>query len=86
MTVAQFFNQNSFLIGSGLLLGGWLAALVARRAPRRFWFAWIAALAAALGSFYAMRTPAAHAFASAADVQRAISAGTPTLVEFYSDL
>ena len=86
MTIAQLFNQNSFLIGSGLVLGVWLAALSARRARRRFWLAWIAAVAAALGIFLTMRTAASLTFAAAADVQRAIAAGRPTLVEFYSDL
>ena len=86
MTIAQLFNQNSFLITSSLVLGGWLAAMMARRARRRFWLAWIAAVAAALGIFFTMRTAAPRTFATVADVQRAIVGGRPALVEFYSDL
>jgi len=85
MTLAQFFNQYSFLIYSSFVLGGWLIVLIARRAHARGWLAWIAAAALALGIYFAMRTAAPLIFESAADVQRAVSAGTPTLVEFYSD-
>ena len=85
MTIAQVFNQHSFLLAAGVLLGGWLIFLVRRRARRALWFAWIAAAAIAIGVFFALRTAAPRAFETVADVQRAVSSGTPTLVEFYSD-
>ena len=85
MTVAQSLNQHSFLLVTGVLLGGWLAFLIARRARRTLWIAWIAAAVIAIGVFFALRTAAPRAFETAADVQRAVSSGTPTLVEFYSD-
>ena len=85
MTVAEFFNQHSFLLAASVLLGGGLVVLIVRRARRALWFAWIAAAAIAIGVFFALRTAAPRAFETVADVQRAISSGTPTLVEFYSD-
>ncbi|MGH2593004.1 MAG: hypothetical protein ACRDGG_05780 [Anaerolineae bacterium] len=85
MTPAQLFNQNSFLIGVVALLGGSLIALIARRAGVLAWSIWGIALVLAVGVYFALRTAPPRVFASAADVQRAVSAGTPTLVEFYSD-
>ena len=86
MTVAQFFNQHSFLLAASVLLGGWLVFLVTRgRRRRALWFAWLAAAAIAIGVFFALRTAAPRAFETIDDVQRAVSSGTPTLVEFYSD-
>ena len=85
MTFVQFFNQYSFLIYSSLVLGGWLIVLIARRAHAHGWLVWTAAAALALGIYFVMRTAAPLIFESAADVQRAVSVGTPRLVEFYSD-
>jgi hypothetical protein len=85
VTVAQFFNQHSFLLAASVLLGGGLVVLIARRARRALWFAWFAAAVIAIGVFVALRTAAPRAFETVADVQRAVSSGTPTLVEFYSD-
>lgn len=85
MTVAQFFNQHSFLLVASVLLGGGLVVLIARRARRALWLAWFAAAVIAIGVFVALRTAAPRAFETVADVQRAVSSGTPTLVEFYSD-
>lgn len=85
MTLVQLLNQNSFLFGAIGVLGGWLAWLIVRRVRGRGWLAWLAAVALALGLFFAMRTAAPSSFETAADVQRAVSAGEPTLVEFYSD-
>ena len=84
MTLGQLINQNSFVLVAGLGLGGWLIALLARRARARAWLAWAAAVALAAGAHFASRTPARE-FQSVADIQRAISAGRPTLVEFYSN-
>ena len=86
MTLAQLLNQNSFLISVMVVLGGWFAALVIRRPRARAWSAWAAAAAAALGAYFVARTVPPHAFESAAEAQQAIASGTPTLVEFYSDL
>ncbi len=85
MTIAQSFNQNSFLLAAGVVLGGSFLALIARRARLRFWLAWIAGAAVVAGVFFAMRTAVPQAFDTADDVQRAVSSGRPTLVEFYSD-
>ncbi len=86
MTLAQLLNQNSFLIGVMVVLGGWFAVLVARRPRARAWLAWVTAAVAAIGVYFAARTVPPRVFASAAEVQQAIASGTPTLVEFYSDL
>jgi len=85
MTLAQLLNQNSFLIPASLTLLVWLAVLIVRRARRRFWLMWSAALLLAIGVYVLLRTPASRAFQSVAEVQQAISSGRPTLVEFYSD-
>jgi len=85
MTIAQWFNQNSFLVTAVVVLSGSFLALIARRARRRAWLAWIVGAAAAAGVFFTTRTAAPQTFDTADDVQRAVSAGTPTLVEFYSD-
>jgi len=85
MTAAQFLNQHSFLMTASVLLGGWLVFLLARRPRRAVWAAWVAAVALAFGVFFRLRTAAPHAFETADDVERAISSGRPTLVEFYSD-
>jgi len=85
MTLAQLLNQNSFLIAVIAALGGSCIALIARRARRRAWLVWMAAVTVAIGIYFAMRTTPSRAFGSAADVQQAVTAGRPTLVEFYSD-
>jgi hypothetical protein len=85
VTVAQFFNQHSFVLVASVLLGGGLVVLIARRASRALWLAWIVATVIAFGVFFALRTAAPRSFETVADVQRAVSSGTPTLVEFYSD-
>jgi hypothetical protein len=84
MTLGQLLNQNSFVLAAGLGLGGWLIALVARRARARAWLAWAAAVALAAGAHIAARTPSRE-FQSVAEIQRALSVGRPTLVEFYSN-
>jgi len=85
VTIAQLLNQNSFLLVAVAVLGGWLAVWLVRRRRGRAWLAWIAAAAIAAAVFLAMRTDAPQKFESADDVQRTLSAGTLTLVEFYSD-
>ena len=85
MTLAQLLNQNSFLLVSVLVLGGWWAALIVRRARRYAWLIWAAAVAIAVGFNLAARTTPERAFESVADVQTAIASGKPTLVEFYSN-
>ena len=49
------------------------------------WLAWIAAVAAAIVLNAATRTTPARAFESAAEVERAIASGVPTLVELFSN-
>ncbi len=85
MTAAQFFNQNSFLIGVIAVLGGTLTLFIVRRARRSAWLIWIAAAAIALSAHFALRTVGPRAFESAGEVQEAVAAGKPTLVEFYSN-
>ena len=85
MSLVQQINQNSFLIAATVVLCGWLVAILARRSRGRAWLAWLAGAAFTLGAFLVLRTAAPQPFASAADVQRAVSAGRPSLVEFYSD-
>jgi hypothetical protein len=85
MTIAQWFNQNSFLVAAIAVWGGAFLVLIARRARPRAWLACIAGATAAAGIAYGMRTAAPQTFDTADDVQRAVSAGAPTLVEFYSD-
>lgn len=85
MSIAQFVNQNSFIVVSAVALGGAMLFLIARRARLRFWLIWIAAGAVAIGVNLAMRTPPARTFESVADVQKAVASGTPTLIEFYSN-
>ena len=82
MTIVQLLNQNSFLLVAGVALGG---ALIARRARPRMWLVWIAAVVVAVALNRAVRTAPARAFESAAEVERAIASGTPTLVELYSN-
>ena len=85
MTLAQLLNQNSFLLVSGVALGGALIALIARRARLWVWLVWIAAVAVAVILNRAARTTPARAFESAAEVERAIASGAQTLVELYSN-
>ena len=87
MTVWQLLNQHSFLLlAGGMLAVGLMVLLVARRRiGRRARWIGLLALVALAGAFAVMRTAAPSAYASAADVQRAVSSGRPTLVEFYSD-
>lgn len=85
MTIIQLLNQNSFLLVSGVVLGGALIALIARRARPRMWLVWIAAVAVAVTLNSAARTTPVRAFESAAEVERAIASGTPTLVELFSN-
>lgn len=85
MTLAQLLNQNSFLLVSVLVLGGWWVALIVRRARRYAWLTWAAAVAIAVGFNLAARTTPERTFESVADVQKAIASGQPTLVEFYSN-
>ena len=85
MNLAQLINQNSFLIGAIAVLGSWLVILLTRRSRGRAWRVWLVGVVFALAVFFALRTAAPQAFASADDVQRAVSAGRPSLVEFYSD-
>ena len=83
--IAQLLNQASFLIVTAVVLGGALIVLIARRARRRLWLAWLAAVAIAAGVNLAMRTTPERVFASAEGVQQTIASGKPTLVEFYSN-
>jgi len=85
VTIAQLLNQNSFLLTAVAVLGGWLAVLIVRRRRGLVWLAWIAATSIATAVFLTMRTAAPQTFETADDVQRALSVGRPTLVEFYSD-
>ena len=87
MTLVQFFNQHSFLLYAALGLGAALAVLWARRrrVGRLAWVGWLIAVAVAVGGYFVFRTAATRTFESAAEVQRAIASGRPTLVEFYSD-
>jgi len=85
MTLAQLLNQNSFLLGGVLVLGGWWVVLIVRRARRYAWLIWAAAVAIVVGFNLAARTTPERTFESVADVQTAIASGKPTLVEFYSN-
>jgi hypothetical protein len=85
MTFSQLANQNSFVLAAVAVLGGALIALIATRARRVVWLAWVIAVLIAAGLNLAMRTVPPRAFGSVAEVQQALSSGKPTLVEFYSN-
>lgn len=84
MTLFQVFNQNSFVIISGLGLIIAALILLARKA-RRGWLIWGALALAAVIGWAALRTTDGTQLNSAADYEAALRAGRPTLIEFYSN-
>jgi hypothetical protein len=82
--MAGIVNHHSFLILGGLVLLVWAGALVVRRA-RRGWLIWgLAGLLLACGWFL-LRTRADRPPQTIAEIEAAISAGQPVLVEIYSN-
>ena len=82
--MVSLVNHHSFLIFGGVLLLVWAGVLAVRRA-RRAWLVWgLAALLLVLGWFL-LRTGAKGQPRTVADIEVAISAGQPVLVEIYSD-
>ncbi len=81
--MAQFFNQYSFVVSSGLLLV--ILGIILLRSKQRA-RAGLVMLAALLGvglSWLALR-PVASSYASAAEVRALIGSGKPVLIEFQS--
>lgn len=85
MTLAQFLNQNSFVLIAGAFLG--IAAIVLRvlHARHAFWLLWSVALIAAALTLLGGRTTPERTFASTDEIEQAISGGAPTLIEFFSN-
>lgn len=85
MTLAQWLNQNSFLLLAGAALGGAAIVLRTLHARRALWLLWGVALVVATVIMLGGRTTPERAFAAADEIEQAIAGGKPTLVEFFSN-
>jgi hypothetical protein len=57
--ILQFLNRYALLLLPLLVVGGWAAGLLVRRAGRKWWLAWGGLSALLVAGFFSLRTPAA---------------------------
>lgn len=81
----SFFNLNSFVLLSGLVLAGLALFLLSAHAPRQAWLSWIILALVLLAVNLALST-GRSTLETPEQVEAALRSGKPTLVEFYSDL
>ncbi len=79
-----FVNHHSYLIFGGLLLLVWAAALLLRR-RRRGWVFWGLTLVLLLLGWLILRTGDTGRPSTLAEIEGAVAAGQPVLVEIYSN-